>query len=411
MFSSKLSNLNITFSTLFLAVVVIGYPLITSLFLPAVSDVEGVSQTVTIPFRAGVLFLMLYLISINIKKTIRPFPLPLFVLILYWILLVFRMTYDILFRTDVFLLDTTQLWLYVYGICLAGLVTSLKTYNNIDYDKAYMWIWWGLFIVLVLTLFSNQALIGNTDSEYRVDGNIALNTISFGNIGVTATLLTIYMLKEKNLSKIYKILAVILIIISIYSMLRAGSRGPILNFLVVLLFWYFSKRRKLGLGIISLFIVLLIIVFTFDNILSLMGRVSPVIEDRLRETLEGRGGNERNLLYDAAVSAFVERPFIGKQFGIFDGMGGYAYAHNIILDSLMALGIVGGIMMMYILSCALKACYLNIHTNNHYWLSLILLQQMTSLMVSGTFYQDQLFSVLLVIHFSIHKKSFLPWKL
>lgn len=410
MLKSSFDARNIFFSTLFLVLIIIGYPLITSILLPTVSDVEGISQQVTIPFRAGVLLLMLGLIFVNIKKRIHPFPAPLAILIIYWCLLVIRMIYDVFFRSDVYLADTTQLWLYVFGICIAALITSLKTYNIIDYNKAFKWTWHGLFVILLFTLFSNQSLMSNESDELRVDGNIALNTISFGNLGVTAILLTIYMYKEKSLSKLYKVLGAILLIISVFSMLRAGSRGPILNASVVLLFWYFAKRKRIGIGLISLLILMFILYFSQDYILSMMGNIAPVIEERIRATLEGRGGNERSVLHDAAFNAFTDGPFIGKQFAIFDGLGGYAYAHNIILDSFMALGILGGLMMLYILFCAFKSCYINIHTDNQYWLSLILLQQISSLMVSGTFYQDQLLSVLLVLHFTLLKNRFLKWR-
>lgn len=406
----SLGKTNIFLSTLFLVLVIIGYPLITSVFLPTVSNTEGISQVVTIPYRAAVLLLMLVLITINIKKVVRPFPTPLAILIIYWILLVLRMVYDIFFRSDVYLVDTAQLWLYVFGICLAGIFTALKTYDSIDYEKSFKWVWWAFFFVLVMTLFSNQALLSNTDTDYRIDGNIALNTISFGNLGVTATFLTLYMFLEERPTKMLKVLGVILILISVYCILRAGSRGPILGATVVGLFWYFSKRKKVGIGLISLLLLTLILFLFQELILSLMGKISPVIEDRIRETLEGRGGNERNVLYETAISAFTDSPFVGKQFGIFDGFGTYAYSHNIILDSLMALGIIGGLMMFYILFSAIRTCYINIQTNNDYWLSLILIQQISSSMVSGSFYQDQLLSVLLVIHFISQKNKFIQWK-
>lgn len=410
MTKTNFHNVNVFLSTVFLVLVLVGYPLVTSIFLPAVSDLEGVSQQVTIPFRGLTLLIMLFLIIINIKNNIRPFPAPLAFLIFYWVFLIIRIVYDLFFRVDVHLNETAQLWLYVFGICLAGLVTTLKTYSNIDFDKAFKWTWLGLLIILLITLFSNQSLLSNENSELRVDGNVALNTISFGNLGVTAVLLTLYMFREQKTTKIYKILGIILLIISLYSMLRAGSRGPILNASVVLLFWYFSKRKKIGLGLIALVVLLLILYFARDYILTIMGNIAPVIESRIRDTLEGKGGNERNVLYDSAIEAFLDSPLLGKQFAIFDGLGGYAYAHNIVLDSLMALGLIGGFMMLYILYSAIKSCYLNIQTNNNYWLSLILIQQISTLMVSGTFYQDQLLSVLLVLHFTMFKNKFIKWK-
>ncbi|QDP85839.1 O-antigen ligase family protein [Chryseobacterium sp. SNU WT5] len=402
----NITKINVYLSTLSFVLCIIGYSLATTFFLPSSSDLESVSQSVTIPYRAFALCVMLLVVSLNIKRSVFPISLPLLVLILYWFFLIIRIFSDIYMRTDYFLTDTSQLWLYIFGICLAGLYSTIKSFDHINTEKAFYFVWAGVILMLTLTLFSNQALLTNTNNEYRVDANVALNTISYGNYGVLGLLLSIYILINKKVNKFWKIFAILSIILCVYSVLRSGSRGPILAFLLVVLFWFFSKGKNLKTGLVILALSFSVLYLLQDFILSLMGEISPVIEVRLRESLEGGVDDGRSRLYDDAINIFLNHPLFGHQFAIFDGQGGYAYAHNLILDSAMALGVLGALAMIYIIFSALKVCYKNIHYNKkYYWVSLILLQQITILMVSGTFYQDQLLSVLLVFHFMADKKT------
>lgn len=408
----KLLKFNVFLSTFVLVLILVGYPLITTLLLPASGDVSDVSQSVTVPYRIFCLGIMILVIIMNIKTHIGKLPVPFIILVCFWIFWILRMVYDLLIRNDVFIESTSQLWLYVIGICVPAIVCIRKSVNLIDPDKALKWSWWGLTIVLLVTLFSNQALINNTDNEYRVDGNIALNTISYGNIGVTTFVLSFFLiLKKKLYSKWEYAICLLVCFLAIYSVLRAGSRGPLLNLIFLLVFWFYASRKNKMGGTIAVFGILTIL-FIFNNFfISLLGEISPVIEYRLRDTIEGTAGDGRNVLHQAAINSFIDSPFIGQQFAIFDKAGGYAYAHNIFLDALMGLGIIGGLMVIFIIISAVRAIFVSIRDNeNYYWIGIILLQQIFSLMLSGAFYQDQIFCGLLTFILLKQKNIFIPWK-
>lgn len=383
-------KINKFLSTFNLVVIIIGYPLITSLFLSGRNDIEGVSQTITIPYRIFALGIMVLVLLLNLKSKVGKPSFPLYVLLLFWFFWIYRMVYDIYISTDVFLADTSQLWLFVFGICLPALFSVYKSINYIETEKVIKWCYWGLTFILILTLFSNQALISNTDNEYRVNANIALNTISYGNIGVTAFLMSVFLLLKRNDKLFIKIVYVLIAFLAFYSVLRAGSRGPIINLLIAIILWIFSKQKKLLLGIFIIIIIAVLFSLFYDSILTFMGKIAPVIEIRLRDTIEGKEVNERSVIYSAAIEAFSENPIFGKQFAIFNNDGSYTYAHNIILDSLMGLGLVGGIMIFYLIFSFIKSVFYSVRYNKDYMLlGLIFIQQLSSSMFSGAFYKDQ----------------------
>lgn len=398
----KVYNINIFLSTLSLTLCVIGYQLATSLFLPLTSDIEGISRSVTVPYRAFFLLIMLIVIVLNIKRTVRPFPIPLTGLIVYWILLIIRMINDLYITNQVYVKDISQHWLYVFGICLPILFATLKSYKHINLEKALYWIWISLSYILLTSLFANQLLFAESGIVDRQNANIAINTISYGHLGVMGIYISLFLLINKKTNLLFKILLVLITVIAIYSVLRAGSRGPFVGLLIVLFFWIFARGKNFILGVfIALFLAILVFVF-MENILNLIGNIAPLMENRLRYTLQGDNSG-RDELYKTALKAFYQNPILGKQYAIPDPGGTPNYPHNIMLDAIMALGILGGIIMFYILFAGLKSCYVNIHSNNpNFWISLLLVHQITANLFSGTFYQDPLLTMLLAYHFTLH---------
>lgn len=401
---------NIYLSTLLFVLIVVGYQLVTTLFLPvtSVSD-SSESQLVTVPYRALVLVLCIVLILINIRYSLGKLPLPIKFFWFFWIILIIRIFYDTNIRTDVHIKDISQVWIYIFGIILPLIIVLPKIFVYIDFYKSLILIFVFASITLVITLFNSQLEYVQDVSDIRYDANIALNTISYGHLGTTVAVLGIFIIRRYNLDYFLKILVIILSVVGLYSILRAGSRGPFIAFFGVLFFWYIS-RMKNALKVLFFLIVCVFILSLFaDYLFDMIGFFSPLMEERLKMSFYEGDTSERNPLYYAAIKLFMESPIIGKQFAIFEPVGffegyeSFAYAHNMILDAFMGLGIVGGFVLVYILYVSIKIIIFNISSGfENYWISLILLQSIISSMFSGAIYYDPLLSGLLVLHFCMY---------
>src|SRR5690554_2275483 len=97
----KKSKLNTFFSNLNFVLIFVGYQLATSLFLPVSSDIEGISRTVTVPYRAIALLISLIVILLNLTTKIGKSHLAIHVLRFFWIALILRIFYDTNLRMDV----------------------------------------------------------------------------------------------------------------------------------------------------------------------------------------------------------------------------------------------------------------------------------------------------------------------
>ena len=379
--------------------------MVTVIFLPVSSDIDGLSRKVTIPYRLITLIISIIVILINFKKPIAKSSTAFKILLLYWLFLIIRIIYDLYFSPNVFISDKSQLWLYVFGICLPALISTLKSYEYIAFDKLFLWVFLGTLISALIAFFSNAIWL--SESLSRQSGNIALNTISLGHLGASGILLSMYGIAQKKNNLKIKLLLSLSLVLFLITLLRAGSRGPLVSLIVVIFFWIFSSSHKM---ILNLSIVTFIIIFLYLNInsiLNFINNLSPIMAERLNATILEGDTSERNPIYQTAIQFFLENPLLGKQFAIFDNSGSFKYAHNIILDSFMGLGILGGFMMIYILWTGVKDSYFIINRkDSNYWICLILIQQIMMNMTSGAFYYNPLLSVLLTfVYIHIYNKK------
>jgi O-antigen ligase len=395
-------KLNVFLSTLNFILCFIGFQLVTSIFLPHYSNFDGIVtvQSVTIPYRAFSLGLSLLVIIINITKIPRFWPLSLKLFLFFWVILIIRFLYDDVIRTDISLGDTSQIWLYMLGICVPAFLSIIVSYKYIDINKSFLFIL--ISIGISLTIFLASGLDGQGG---RQGGNIAVSTITFGHFGVTAVILGIYSFLFKKINFIFKIFLIYLIFIGVFVMLIAGSRGPILALIVVLMFWIFSYIKRPSYAVVSIILASILSLIFMDYILELMGEVSPIIESRLRSSIYDGDTSNRTVIYKLALDMFFDSPILGKQLFIIYTDDKIEYAHNLILDALMGLGIVGGISISYFLIQAFKKSYRLIHIRDpNFWIVLLLIQQIVMNMLSGAFYYNQLLSVLLAFIFLKYRR-------
>jgi len=393
-------------STINFVLCFVGFQLVTSALLPSMSENESITYSVTIPYRALTLGIFFLIIILNIRKFPKSIPSALLIFLFFWVAWIIRMFYDIFICPVINISGTSQLWLYAFGICLPAIFSIILSYNYIDLEKAFWWILYLCALILVLILYSNQTLqLSSNEIKGRINANVAISSISFGHLGAMSILLGLFSLIKQKLSLIKKMVSIILIFLGVFCMLRAGSRSPILALFVVLLFWLFSRKNFLW-GILLLIVVFVLIIIFMDPILNFMGNISPIIESRLREAIYLGNSSGRDTYYSKAFEAFLDSPLIGKQFAIFFPDGNFDYSHNIILDALMGLGIVGGIMVVYILSAALIKSYHLIKSDDpHFWICLLLIQQILFNMLSGAFYYNQLLCVLLTLLFLYKREN------
>lgn len=391
-----------TLATLNFVLALFGYQLIASVFMPFMK-VGGDSQLFTLPYRAFVLGLSLYLIFRSGGRFHTNQPILVKCLALYWGILIIRLVYDF-YVQSLMPMDAKRnfpIVLYVFGIIIPTAVAFLRTYDKVNYKKALMWSIAVLLIVAICNYLFNPTLFLNTGG--RVSGGIALNTISFGHCGVSLSLLSLYLGRYESHNKglHYRILVTAMFAVGLYIMIRAGSRGPLVVFLLLLLLFYSFGRSNYLFVIFSLLGTALLVYLLRDLLLSFINDIQPVAYERILATINKGDLSGRQSLYQKALDIWYTNLAFGGQFSIYHYVGGRyvaGYSHNIILDSLVAGGMVGGALMLYFFYNSfrfLRIC--TIHCHGYAWLALIFLQKFLSCLSSGCFYMDSLLTIGIIV--------------
>lgn len=393
------SKLNTFLSTLNFVLFFVGYQLATSILLPVSSNIEGISRTVTVPYRGLALLISLFVIIINVKKR-EKYPLVLKVFFFYWLILIVRIFYDFHIRSDVFVNggEKIRLWSFVFAMCLIPAYSIIKSYKCIDYNKAFKWIFGLTIFTLLLIYVSNPNL--QDETTQRTGGTVGINTINYGHLAVTGIILSVFYLWKSPKSLYRYIFVAFCLVLCTVSMLKSGSRGPILALIIVISFWIFSRNKHIVRNSIILAILSGGALLFLNNIFLLIGKISPLMSARLMQ----EGQLDSRFFHNmSAIEAFIENPLFGKQFAIFHD-NTFIYSHNIILDAFMGMGLIGGISMIFIIFKAFRNSYKFIQVNDpQFWIILILIQKIMFHMVSSAFYYSQLLSVLLVLVFLRYK--------
>ena len=373
-------------STLNLIVFFAGFDLVTSLASLFLSDIAEHSQLVTIPFRAFSLLLSIIVLVLNLKNKINT-NLSILCLFFYLSLLIIRLLYDFGLRTDIdtFRSDRTQVVLLFSSMIINTLATA-KSYKNINFTLVFKYILLLYSIILVINFITVQEFtLESALIQTQVSAGLR-NTIATGYIAATFILISLfYYTKGINLS-VYKLILIPVIIIAIIILLRAGSRGPLLSvFIGIIIYFAFRNRNPLKIIIYSVLLLALAVLF-YEDIISSIIKVSPIMADRIEFTL-AEGDKLRMEYFNAGIEGFLNNPFTGSYAFVYTPFEWYEYPHQLVIESFMATGILGGIALIIVLFGVIKIIIINIQNKTpNLWIELIAITYVVRALTAGSIY-------------------------
>lgn len=395
---------HVKFDNFYLLILIVGYVVIS--FLPGFYG--GESRIFTIPYRAAVLFLAVYIIiTRSTKNKFGISASQLYVFVIFWMIYLLRMFLDLYIfdiKADIFSSKADYL-LNAIGICFLP-AYSIRFLNGIDFDWVLKWFYRILFVALALSLLMNLSVDSTEESgaaTNRMRGSAGLNTIIYGHLGVTFCLLSLYLLKTKR-RLLVKILYVFLAILGIYIMVIAGSRSPVVALFIGAIFLYIKNKKRVRVLIFLFILASPIILFTKEIIDML-----PVIDNPLytRVMLSVKSGNTsgRTEIYAQAWEEFTESPIFGNAF-LVQGKGYANYPHNLILESLMATGVIGaGFFIGWIIKCLKRGYRILIGVSNFgKWVPVLFVQYFILGLFSVSIFTNSYFWYYSVIIYSLYNR-------
>lgn len=306
-----------------------------------------------------------------------------------WIYLI-RLCYDLIVlnvEQTIVVNPIAGVFLYANAAIIPFYFLQFFRFELIDFRKLNTAL---LLIFLTMGLVSISYILTGKATDYigsdgRFMGNAAMDTIAFGHLGTSITILAIAQLYQLGTKWWYKLLSIGAILVGLFITIAAGSRGAIVALIVCIIAYFYIQGHKkkilIGIPLLAVFLFALL-PFLNDFLTALdnqaMDRLYASIYDP--DSLDSGVTSGRDVLYEKAWQNFSESPFLGSSFFI-DGM----YVHNSIFESFIGLGVFGGVLFICILGFILKKAIQLAERNRRFmFLSLLCIQYISYSLLSRT---------------------------
>ncbi|MDA9773316.1 O-antigen ligase family protein [Saprospiraceae bacterium] len=340
----EISNYLVTFIFVMLS---FGY--VISSFMPVYFNLP--SRPFNVSFRALYLGISLYLILKGYKKiTQRGMPRLFWAFLIFLILYSIRIMYDSLVLGIVFKSSLFFLFSFSFGgtfipfVAIAMYSKELNYKNVISASYFILAISSLLILVLIFKLYGsiNISFLSSRFSFLSDDGKAeTINAITLSMYGMLLSNMSIYFLLFRKSCRL--IIVGSTLILGLLLLLLGASRGPQITFALGLLFqlsvYVFVYKKSLvtkarfGIAVAGLFVFLSFLISKIDlESITMYNRFANFGKDASSDT------SLREASWIRAWDDFLNNPFLGRSYMDLYNM---SYTHNVYLESLMAMGMVG----------------------------------------------------------------------
>lgn len=299
----------------------------------------------------------------------------------------------------------------VWGYFAAAMIVSQ---SRLRCERYWQVVIFYSTIYAVIALFDFTLSVVNHASFFKVLGGNYLGVSRV--LGLAAIVALTSAFNNNGVSK-WKHSRIAVSILFVFLMLVDGARGPLLAFLLVMFLFFLYRVIYIGVNKKNLLIftflliigLLLLFVFFVPNISSIhtLSRLSVIFT----EVGGGTSASTRITLFMQAINIFNMHPLLGGGFGSFPVLchlqDVIAYPHNIVLELLAELGIIGFGLMVLLVFFTLKFFYeRNIKTDNNFLIIILMFVfALVNSLISGDIVDNGLLFTSLGFMFYTSRKS------
>jgi hypothetical protein len=348
------------------------------------------SRTVTVPYRILYLALALAVLLQTARRHRAFLSRNIWYLVFaLWSLLGARLIFDLSINKVFTQIPASDYWMMVPGHVVIPMLAfaALPNARTLSLAKT-----WGILLLTVaglalMYLFTFKA-IGLMERGQFVTNT--LNPISIGHMGVSLSILAVFTLLSERGNRSKKLLYMVPLALGVILTLGSGSRGPQAAWLICLLTFIVLRVRKLNYSV--LLCVAIISIWLTPKLIDYLDNGTPIKVfarwSELNDPEQSQSAGGRIAYVREAWGGFISQPLSGSNMVVEGG----SYPHNFILESLMATGLLGGLLLLVFIAVCSRAAYSLFRGGSpHAWVALLYLQYLTSSMFSGSLYLSATF--------------------
>ncbi len=360
------------------ALQIAGYPLISP-----ISIIFGLdnNRLIAIPFRVVLFFTSILVIFFAVRREKVYKGFVLFPIILFWSLYLVRLISDTLLFPIPLSMEIHEYYSFIIGVSFIPMLAFLVRSDDVALRRAIMLSIHTASIALILIYFGlrKSVLFGELETiSYRLSIE-TLNPISMGYLGTSLSILGIFMLfTNSGLKRIY---FGFIVIVGLFVAGLAASKGPLISFICAVTPFLLLKRNN-GNRINMIAALAVIILISFYSYMFIQETLGFNVISRFIEIGSDAGSTERLTLMQNAWEQFETSPIFGS--GLEELENGI-YPHNVVIESFMATGLLGGMVYCLLLIFSFIAAIRLIKERPEAgWVSMMYIQSLVGSMFSGS---------------------------
>ena len=265
-------------------------------------------------------------------------PRPLVYLLVLMLVLDVKVGIHLLTESGAYVASRNLALLFVFCITLLPVLAFASSYRKIHWMPTLVILEVLLFFAVLQGYLSTRGM-----DATRFELNARQSTLAFGDNSGYLLLLSLCLFRfvrntsNKAIKLIFQLLLIIAMIVSVFGIARAGSRGPFLAAIMGALFIFFALQMRKQIGTVMLALAL---IFMFGISSAKLEEFAPVLFSRMTETIEEGDSSGRDVLFAHAIEKMQEHPIAGDNPIILLNDGFTTY-HNGYLDVGVGLGWLG----------------------------------------------------------------------
>lgn len=363
--------------------VLIGYASIATL---ATVMPFGADQVI-LGYRVVVLMLALLLFSFAIKKVHANIG--------FYLVLSFLVMYLLRLLFDFLQLSNGNHVVNIITYCGFVLipVTAILTFNieqESDRHLSLLIVKFGIGLLLILFLIQITGRGYNPWEEFGGETNRLalekLNPITIGKSSAVVLIAGLTLLIHYRVKGSPRILTYIAIVLAVIVLLAANSRGPIVSVTGALLWLFFGTLRR-SWFLLSALVAIGVYLFVSTDLLE------HVIARFDFDLYENQSNFQRLIFQRAAIDAFADSPILGA-FAINPMLPAGSYPHNLFIETAMALGMIGLILILILFLYAGHRI-IRFYNSEHPLMTTLLVYYTLAFQMSGSLVSADAFFMLL----------------
>lgn len=392
-FTIKRNSMNTFILSNIVSLTFIGYYTLLLIYSNIISTES--SRNITVPTRIVILSCCFLLYVINIRK--KSSNHRIFFLIFSTIYII-RIALDFVGGKYLYI-SYYELTFYFLTFCFLPYLTVSKTdLTKINYESIFKTFLLYSLLFCFMTVYFYNEYIGNTARLSGIEDSSILSPLILSYCGSLVMGVLFFYIKYNQVSKFIKIISLITICLSIIPFLLGASRGSIIAIFLpfIILISTQLNSLKMAYNIVAVVLVGYILFMTdtylesglFDRFLSIGEAVDSESSSAIRLKI-----------WESSFNQFMKNPLIGDKIhnDFFN-----QYPHNIILETLQSVGILGFIPFFTLLISGVYASfYIMKYHSSYAWIAVIYLQAFSQSLFSGALYSSAWFWLSLCLILSL----------